>query len=66
MLLQNAGKRVAGEIRIFLFPQVGQRIETLEFVVDMTGMAHDHAAVRQVLAESPETARRNRRSSLKL
>src|SRR5271170_4086047 len=44
--LQKLRKCIAEKERVFALAQIGQRIESGQFGVDDSGVAHDHAAVR--------------------
>ena len=44
-------KVFAAQERIFALAQIGQRIELPQLRIDMTGVAHNEAAVRQAVEE---------------
>jgi len=47
MRVEQAGKRVVDQEEVFALAQSGEWVEPLELGVDETGVAHNHAPVRQ-------------------
>src|SRR5262245_17714527 len=53
-LAQQLAKGVAAEKCVFVFAQARERIVTHQLLIDGSGVAHDHGAIRKVVEEVGE------------
>ena len=57
MTCQQVRERIAGQEGVFALAQRGERIEPLQLRIHEARMAHDHAAIRQLIEEAGEQGR---------